>query len=62
MESLGGTDIINMTIRNKLAGITLAVDMVIWVMISGGFITFRFTLLPLHICVQLLQTFAVLIP
>ncbi len=61
MEGLGDADIISMTIKNKLACITLAVDMVIQVMISGGFITFRFTLLPLHTCVPVVLAFAVLI-
>ena len=40
----------------------LSVGILIRAMVSGGFSTFRFTLLPLVICTPLLLLFAVLIP
>lgn len=40
----------------------LAVGVGIRGMVAGGFTTFRFTLLPLHICTPILLVFAVLIP
>ena len=41
---------------------SLAVGVVIRAMVSGGFTTFRFTLLPLGICTPILLLLAVLIP
>lgn len=41
---------------------TLAVGIVIRAMVSGGFTTFHFTLLPLIICTPILLVFAILIP
>lgn len=41
---------------------SLSVGVLIRAMVSGGFSTFRFTLLPLVICTPLLLLFAVLIP
>ncbi len=41
---------------------SLSVGILIRAMVSGGFSTFRFTLLPLVICTPLLLLFAVLIP
>ena len=41
---------------------SLSVGVLICAMVSGGFSTFRFTLLPLVICTPLLLLFAVLIP
>lgn len=40
----------------------LAVNTVVRSMVSDGFSTFRFTLLPLYICIPILLMFAVLIP
>jgi len=41
---------------------TLAVGVVIRAMVSGGFTTFHFTLLPLVICTPILIVFAIIIP
>ena len=40
----------------------LSVGILIRAMVSGGFSTFHFTLLPLGVCAPLLLLFAVLIP
>lgn len=41
---------------------TLAVGVIIRSMVAGGFTTFRFTLLPLHLCTPIVLLFAVLLP
>lgn len=57
-----GLDYAAITLAASYLVSSLMVGVVIRAMVTGGFTTFRFTLLPLVICTPILLAFAVLIP
>ena len=57
-----GVDYAVLTLLASFLISTLMVGVVIRAMVSGGFTTFHFTLLPLAICTPILIVFAIVIP
>lgn len=57
-----GLDYAVLTLLASFLISTLMVGVVIRAMVSGGFTTFQFTLLPLAICTPILIVFAIVIP